>query len=176
MRNVRGLSVIELMVVLSIVSISAAMVTPSLSNMIAQRQMNTFHQTLITALRFTKLQAINLNKIISLCPSANKTSCDVTNQWQNGFIAFIDENGNGWGPGDSVIRQWRGQETLIVKNPAAAPNFVGYTPRGVSLFTVDGFSTIMLCHPQGKATQKGISMSYTIGRITPISSDQKGCI
>jgi type IV fimbrial biogenesis protein FimT len=174
MRHVRGFSMIELLTILSIVSILVAMSSSSFSKIVAQQQMNSFHKTLIAALRFANRQATFLNEPVSLCPSTNKTSCNSGNKWQEGFISFIDRGSNGWNIGDQVIRAWNGQEALAVFNASAAPALIRYTPRGI---VSDGGDTMIeLCHTKGKTGRKRLSLSFILGRVTQGSSDQLGCI
>jgi Tfp pilus assembly protein FimT len=167
------MTMIELMIVLSIASLAIAMASPSFGRMIAQRQSSSFRDTLMTALRFTKLQSIYLNRAVSICPSTSRSSCDSNNEWHKGFIVFIDENAIGWSSGDTIIREWRGQAALAVKNTVSAPELVRYSTRGV--ITHGGGKDIVFCHPQKKAVDQSIHLSVTIGTATPKSSEQAGC-
>ncbi|MBK8187012.1 MAG: GspH/FimT family pseudopilin [Cellvibrio sp.] len=82
----QGLSLIELLVTLSIISILLFVGLPSLSDIIKKNQLDTSTQDLLTAIQTTRTLAVMQHKRAVL-----KANSD----WSQGWELFIDDNDNG---------------------------------------------------------------------------------
>jgi len=54
---------------------------------------------LVSAIHVARSEAIKLNSKVSICSSSNGTSCSGSSSWKEGWIVFVDANGNLAGTG-----------------------------------------------------------------------------
>jgi len=104
------------MVVVGIVAILAMLAAPNFSAMIERNRINSAANELMMGLQLARSEAIRLNSTVTLCRSANGTTCGSPAGWENGWIVFHDRNGDGAvspaqpGPpavaADAVLRTW----------------------------------------------------------------------
>jgi type IV fimbrial biogenesis protein FimT len=96
-----GFSLLELMVAVSIAAILLTVGIPSFQSTMLRARGATLADTLITAVYYTRSEAISRNSTIRLCASADGSNCLATNTgWNEGWIA-IDAN-------DLAIKVWGG--------------------------------------------------------------------
>lgn len=114
LRRYRGLTLVELIATVAVISISLAVVIPSWSSVTQRNQITTVVNQLITHLRYARSTAVIRNAYVSLCPSDDGKTCSGDPLgWRNGYLVFEDRDGN---------RQRTGDEPLLRVQGAAAPN------------------------------------------------------
>lgn len=101
----RGFTLVELLVVVAMVATIASLATPSIRSSIANAQINSVAEDLVADLRFARSQSLKLTNIVSVCSSSNATSCTNSASWKDGWIVFLDNDGDGVvDVGDQVLR------------------------------------------------------------------------
>ena len=114
----------ELMVTIAIAAILVGIAIPSFTSTIASNRLTTSANELVTALNLARSEAVKRGMRITLCKSANGSSCTTsgTVNWSQGWIIFTDQNNNA--AYDSST------ETLLraQANSANASTMVGNTP------------------------------------------------
>ena len=101
MKKHSGFTLIELMVTLSIVSILLTVGLPSLKTFMQGNQLIASTNELVSALHLARTEAIKLDTSVTICESTNGTSCTGpgTDNWEDGWIVFVDADGNLEGTG-----------------------------------------------------------------------------
>jgi len=90
-----GLTLIELMVVISVVAILLAIATPSFMKTIQRNRVATEVNSLVADLQLARGQAIKEGMPVTVCISNDGASCSTTlKTWQTGWISFSDSNAN----------------------------------------------------------------------------------
>lgn len=92
MKRFSGFSLIELLVVIAIVAILMALAVPSFQGMIASSNLTSTTNDLIATLARARSDAIRRGKRVTVCMSANGTSCTTTGDWSQGWIMFNDDD------------------------------------------------------------------------------------
>jgi type IV fimbrial biogenesis protein FimT len=94
MKKYSGFTLIELMITLFIVGILLAVGVPSLKTFMQSNQLVAATNELISALHLARSEAIKLNARVSICESSNGKTCSTSGSWKEGWIVFVDANGD----------------------------------------------------------------------------------
>lgn len=94
MKKYSGFTLIELMITLFIVGVLLAVGVPSLKTFMQGNQLVASTNELISALHIARSEAIKLNSRVSICESSDGKTCDNSGSWKDGWIVFVDANGD----------------------------------------------------------------------------------
>jgi type IV fimbrial biogenesis protein FimT len=94
MKKYSGFTLVELMITLAIVGILLMVGVPSLKTFMQGNQLIAASNELVSALHVARSEAIKLNSRISICDSSDGKTCGLTGDWSNGWIVFVDANGD----------------------------------------------------------------------------------
>lgn len=107
-RYARGISLVEILCTLIIVSIIAVVALPSLNTMLENSNRTQAINQLLATLHFARGTAVFQNSVITICPGV--TQCTGERVWSDSLLVFHDVNRNGQlDMGEQVIRM----ETLL---------------------------------------------------------------
>lgn len=99
MKKYSGFTLIELMITLLVVGLLLLVGIPSLKTFMQSNQLVAATNELISALHVARSEAIKLDTRVSICDSSDGKKCGGTGDWSNGWIVFIDANGDLAGTG-----------------------------------------------------------------------------
>lgn len=100
----RGLSLVELLVAIVIVGIVLGLATAAYDGVVGATHAGAARGALQDALVASAEAAISWNSKVDLCPSRDGARCDDSYHWEDGWIAFVDVDGDGvFGPGDRRV-------------------------------------------------------------------------
>lgn len=89
----RGFTFIEVMIVFVIVASLLALVAPSFQQMILNNRMVSEVYALRATLNSARSEALTRRAPVVVCPTNDGETCVAdTNDWQNGYMAFVDTN------------------------------------------------------------------------------------
>jgi type IV fimbrial biogenesis protein FimT len=126
--GVRGFTLIELMVTLAVAGLLMRVAAPSMTRMINANRVQTEASGFMNDLQFARSEAIKQGQPVTVCPSADGSTCLAANTWRNGWIVFSDTNGNAAvdSPQDTVLRKrtnFKGNDTLVAAPTTTAVIF-----------------------------------------------------
>ncbi len=90
----RGFTLLELLVVLSLVAALAGLSVPSLSALWLRRCVQAAGEALVADLRMARNEALHRGATVAVCSSADAQTCSVGAAWAGGWIVFVDTDGN----------------------------------------------------------------------------------
>jgi type IV fimbrial biogenesis protein FimT len=94
MKREHAFTMIELMTVLALIAILAAMAAPSFNEIIKSNRLTSQVNDFIAAINLARSEAIKRNQNVILCRSADGTSCAASGGWEQGWMVFADANNN----------------------------------------------------------------------------------
>jgi type IV fimbrial biogenesis protein FimT len=94
LKTAAGITLLELMMALMIVSIVAAIGVPSYKYVITNNRMSSEVNGLLGDLQFARAEAIKEGQTVTVCSSSNGTACSGSAIWNSGWIVFSDSNNN----------------------------------------------------------------------------------
>lgn len=98
----KGLTLAELLVALTLLAVLMTLAVPSFSGYMHRTQKVTHVNEMLTALHFSRAEAVTRRTTVSLC--AGIDDCG-TRRWQNQLIIFADHNHNGLiDEGEPILR------------------------------------------------------------------------
>lgn len=127
-RPMAGFTMTELMIVLAIVSIIAAMAAPSFNRSIDDNRNLTATNTLVGSLNLARSEAVRRANTVTVCPSSNGTSCGTS--WADGWIVFADNAMSGTPQVNTVLQTMQATQNNTFTRTVGANNWVRFTSRG----------------------------------------------
>ncbi|MCL1079514.1 GspH/FimT family pseudopilin [Parashewanella spongiae] len=94
MNRLKGFTLIELMVTISIAAILLTVGAPSLNSLYQNTRADSGIKQIHQALYFARSHAISLGQNITVCPKNGSQCNNGKNNWKNGMIVFIDSDRN----------------------------------------------------------------------------------
>lgn len=113
----QGYTLLELMVVLSIVSILATVAVPGMQDSMRRNAKDTDMFNLMSAIALARSEAVTQSRTMSICRSVNQTACVASAgaDWSAGWIVFTDAGTAGVVDGsDSILQSGKAETDLSV--------------------------------------------------------------
>ncbi len=129
----RGFSLLELMVVLALTLVLAALGLPSYQGLLQRWALNHEAQALVDDLRHARAQAMARGQPVSICPSADGVVCSAHADWGWGWLVFLDLDANRViAAGETVLRQHRVTPAIgsITSNASVSRAGLTFQPNG----------------------------------------------
>jgi type IV fimbrial biogenesis protein FimT len=142
MKSQRGLTLIELVIVLAIVATLSGLAASALSSALEASRASAARGDLVASLRQAITRAELTGSRSVLCPSIDGEHCANDPDWSQGWLVFTDRNGN---------REFERDERLLHRQPAL--------PGRVRLRSTAGRTRIVF---QGYASNAGTNVTYTL--------------
>lgn len=143
-RSVNGFTFLELMITLAIVTLLVGLAVPSMQTWVGQSAIASTTNALVSSIQTARSAAVSQNIEVGVCPSANPeavdAACGTNIDWTNGWIVFVDNDGDG-------IRTDATEEVLLqmekrtpgftISTDSVFQNLIYFSPNGTSITAND---------------------------------------
>lgn len=133
LNGTRGITLIEVLMVVAIMAIVLATGAPAFGNLVAHSRSDTAASTLAATIQTARSTAVERRLNVLLCPSTDGLQCTNTNQWHHGWLVFVDRNGNDRHDEDEdVVNRAAAQAPGVAIVSSAGRRFVRYRASGAA--------------------------------------------
>lgn len=133
MYRVKGFTLIELIITLSVIVILTTVAIPSFQWMIRTNRLAAASNHMVAMLALTRSEAIKRGTRVTLCKSATGTQCTTDGGYEQRWIVFQDSNSNATvDSGESIIQVFDGEQFrgLAMTGNMPVSSYVSYTSMG----------------------------------------------
>jgi type IV fimbrial biogenesis protein FimT len=144
-----GFTLVETLAVLAVASVLLSIGVPSLASLASTSRVSSAAGDLLADLLLTRSEAAKRKVRVVMCKSANGESCAATGGWQQGWIVFVDSDGDAQrDAGETLLRvqpALAGTMRLTGTQPVA--KYVSYVSTGSTKLVGGGFQagTLTVC-------------------------------
>ena len=131
--DTRGITLIEMMMVLAVLAILIATAMPAFGNLLQSTEAQTSRSSLTAALETARILAISRSTNVAICPSADTQYCGHTTEWQHGWLVFVDADHDGTrDASEEIVSVSQAQPEGVAVLTSAGRTHVSYRPDGSS--------------------------------------------
>lgn len=130
-----GFTLLELMIVVAIAGIVMAIGVPSFQSITTTNRIAANTNELITALNLARSEAVKRGTDVSVCKSADGSTCTTSGDWDQGWIVYFND-----GTDDVVLRVFEslgGNTTLTSDGDVVTYNSLGALDHGEVSFDLE---------------------------------------
>jgi type IV fimbrial biogenesis protein FimT len=153
-----GFTLLEMMIVVSIMAVLGTMAVPSFTGMIRDNERAAAVNSFVHSLYLARSEAIKRGEVVSLCKSVDSKSCSNTAaDWNAGWIVFVNKDRDDLPVRDAdedIIQIYSGWSNGHITSNRAAYSFRGYTQAVVN-------GTVVFCDARGSSQARAIIISHT---------------
>lgn len=176
LRNIRGASargftLIELMIIVTVIAVLLAIAVPSFSDSILSGKLSSYANDFVASTHLARSEAIKRNGRVSMCVSANGTSC-ATGNWSQGWVVFHDANASNTIDSGEAVIEYRSALFSGFSMTSTAGAILLFDPTGVG----STWTTVTVCRktPEAGNQERVITVTPT-GRTSVEKTTTGSC-
>lgn len=166
MHTSKGLSLIELLITLLVMSVALLIAVPSFATLIRAQQLDAALTWVQTSLALTRQEAIRSGISASMVKSGA--------EWEQGWKIFLDANGDGQLSGtETLIKEHDGLSAgLELRGNTPVSSYIRYTPNGRATMVNGAYQmgTLRLCQANNGGAGYQLRLNaggrFAVSRIT----------
>ena len=129
MKRIRGFTLMEMLVLLVVIAIVAAVGLPNFTQMVRANQVTSYGNSLVGAVQLARGMAAQRGEGMAICGSSNGVACD--GNWGAGWMVYADPNGNANNPAEAadIMRVGNGNDALTATTNGGIVRFTSQALR-----------------------------------------------
>lgn len=143
------MTLIELVIGLALLTLALRLAIPAVQDMVRTSALNAAAEEFFSDVHRARAEALARNRRVTICKSQEGTRCSASGGWQQGWILFHDENGNGARESteEVIARHAPLAYQLRVTGNGPVERYVSYSAIGITRLTGGGFQagTLTVC-------------------------------
>ena len=173
-RTQNGFTLYELMITLLIVGVILSLGIPNMRAYSQNSRMTSAANDFHAAFHLARSEASRAKTNITICASADSLTCGVGATWDQGYIVFVDTDGNiaTGGADESILRAQPAMPEGIVVAAADDSNYFSFAGTGLGRGIVNGdpkvLSRVVMCDERGNITAAGGNSAARLFVATPL--------
>lgn len=156
----RGMSLIQLLITLVIVAITAQFASPAYSTLTEQQRRQTIAEQLISSLRNARAEALVRHQYVVVHA--------LEDDWSRGWRVILDVSGKGHtDKSNPVLTETKGSMRIQIAGNTPVKQYVRFNPLGEPLLSGGAFQagTLHICQPQTQLSHYQVVLAKS-GRIS----------
>ncbi|UNG19545.1 GspH/FimT family pseudopilin [Stutzerimonas zhaodongensis] len=136
-----GFTLLELLITLSVLSVTLLVAVPQLQDSLVQAEVDTKSRLLLTSISQARHEAIKRNTFVVM---------RATGGWERGWVIFIDSNQNAQqDAGEILLFSHSDESNLQIQGNSALSTYIGYMGSGRTRQASGAFlaGSILVCSP-----------------------------
>lgn len=157
-----GFSLIEMMVVISILAVLSSIAFPAFSDALLSTKLRSYANNFVASTHIARSEAIKRNSVVTLCVSANGTSC-ASGGWQQGWIVLS---------GTTVIQYQQATASGYKITDSGGVTSISFQPTGIGVTQ----ATLKICRetPTAGGQERVVTLSSS-GRASVTKTFTGSC-
>jgi type IV fimbrial biogenesis protein FimT len=132
---VRGVTLIELMVTITVLIVLLSIAIPSFQTAIASSSLTSATNDLVASIAQTRSTASRVGGRVTMCKSANSTQCTTSGDWEQGWIIFTDPSHTGTtanvDTGDTITYSYPATSNgIVIRGASGFDQYISYGADG----------------------------------------------
>jgi type IV fimbrial biogenesis protein FimT len=155
-----GFSLIELLVVLTLIGIVTMLAAPSFNSAFLSNRLAGYANSFVASAQLARSEAIKRDRPVHVCRSSDGASCAAAGSWQQGWIVWSDDNANGaLDAGEPIVQIQQALSADYQLNSTAGGYDLVFQPVGGG----SSAATLKLCRaaPAAGAQERQIKIDAT---------------
>lgn len=133
MERSRGVTIVELLTILTIIGIVSTLAVPGLTRLVEQQAASSRLHLLHASLNAARLAAITQQMPVTVCPSADGERCRPDLDWSEGWIIYLDQSRTAQpGAPGHVLRHVQEQSRHVTIQSTTGRHRIRFQPSGLS--------------------------------------------
>lgn len=145
----KGFTLLELVIIVAILAITAGFAGPAMTTMIADSRISSGANDFVAALQFAKTEAAARISTVSICMKNDSNKCDAGQDWRTGWVVFVDDNADGTRDDNEevlLVHEALNQK-ITFRNADQVKSNIIYQPSGTTSITAA--QVLMVCDDRG---------------------------
>ena len=156
-----GFTLIELMITVALLALLLTLGVPSFLGAVEQNNLATKHNLMVSSINMARSEAVKRGQTVTLCKSTDGSTCSTSDDFDDGWIVFVDESGIG--------SRASSEELLRVQDAMDSGysfegdgDYIAYLPTGE--LVTNSANEMLLCKDSSTSKARALYINAT-GRI-----------